>query len=538
MNDRKKLLMPVVFAVLIITGMFIGAKLAPVNRMFGGSMSASIYNYNKIQDILYLLERDYVDKVDQKQLVDLAIQGLLQQLDPHSVYITAEQLAAVNEEIKGNFEGVGVQFSIRYDTIRVISVIRGSPAEKAGVLAGDRIVTVDGKNVAGTGVTNEQVMKLLKGPKGTTVVVGINRPGRKGLLSFDLVRDVIRTNSIGAAYMLTNRTGYIKLNTFAENTYTEFMEEMDKLQEAGMNNLVLDLRGNGGGLLEQSIRIANEFLGNKELIVYTMGKSGKKKISRADGKGSFQEGGLAVLIDDLTASASEIIAGAIQDNDRGFIIGRRSFGKGLVQQQITLADGSALRITTERYYTPAGRSIQKPYSHDQEEYYAELLTRYNNGGMDVPDTTPVADSLQFQTLKKKRTVYGGGGITPDYFIPLHQKHETELFKKLSNTGIIFEYAIDFADKNRYKILEKYDADTFIKAFMPDAGDMKSFYLFSSSKGVPVTVTELAPVESRILFLIKAFVARDLFGEEPYFIIMNQQDKAVQKAVNTKQWKVN
>ncbi|MFO7722203.1 MAG: S41 family peptidase [Bacteroidales bacterium] len=531
MNNRTKLWMPVVFAALIITGMFIGAKLTPVNRMFSGSMSASIYNYNKLQDILFLIERDYVDMVDQDSLVDMAIQGMLRQLDPHSVYITADQMAAIQEEITGNFEGIGVQFSIRRDTVLVMNVIGGGPAESAGLLAGDRVVNVDDKDIAGKGISNEEVMKLLKGPKGSAVKVEVVRPGLKEKQTFSITRNVIVTSSIEAAHMLTRRTGYLKLSSFTETTYADFMEEMATLNDGGMRNLVLDLRGNGGGLLDQAIRIANEFLGKKELIVYTMGKTGRKRIHAANGKGTYQKTGLVILIDDFSASASEIIAGAIQDNDRGMIVGRRSFGKGLVQQQISLTDGSALRITTERYYTPAGRSIQKPYSGTQEEYYGELMDRFHNGGMQSPDSAPHADSLKFQTLKKKRTVYGGGGITPDYFIPLHRKHDSELFRSLSGSGVIFEFASDYADRNRMNIMEKYDSVSYAGQFRLDESEMRSFWAFAATKGVPSDKAAQTQAEGRIRFLIKAFVARDLFGNETFYRIMNQQDDSVKKALS-------
>jgi len=530
MKTRKQLLMPLIFATLLIIGMFIGAKLTPVNRMFGGSMSASIYNHNKLQDILYLISREYVDPVDQNQLMDLAIQGMLEQLDPHSVYITAEEIAAVNEEITGNFEGIGVQFNIRYDTVVVLNVLKGGPAEKEGLLGGDRIVTVDGELIAGVGITNSEVMKRLKGPGGTTVKLEVVRKSRPGKLPFSLTRDVIHTNSLGASYMLNTTTGYIRINTFAEKTYREFMEAMAQLAKEGQKRLVLDLRGNGGGLLDQSIRITNEFLQNGEMIVYTMGKSGKKKTHRADGKGQYRTIGLVVLIDEFSASASEILAGAIQDHDRGTLIGRRSFGKGLVQQQVSLTDGSALRLTTERYYTPAGRSIQKPYTHNQEEYYGELTERYHQGTMQTPDTSPVADSLKFKTLKKGRVVYGGGGITPDLFIPFHHPDDTELFKQLFRSGILYEFAYDHADRQREAILARYDTLRFVKSFNPDKSMLQEFWKMAAKQGFNPR-ERTSRTDERTLHLIKAYIARNLYGEEPYLMILNQQDEAVRRAFN-------
>jgi carboxyl-terminal processing protease len=529
MNHRTKLWMPVVFAALIISGMFIGAKLTPVNRMFSGSMSASIYNYSKLQDILFLIERDYVDKVDQNELVDMAIQGMLKQLDPHSVYITSDQMAAVQEEITGRFEGIGVQFSIRRDTVQVMNVVRGGPAELAGVMAGDRIITVDGKDVAGKGISNEEVMQLLKGPRGSEVQVEVLRPATKKKLIFPIIRNVISTSSVDAAYMLNSRTGYLKINTFTEKTYSEFMESMGMLESSGMKKLVLDLRGNGGGLLDQAISITNEFLGRKELIVYTMGKSGRKKTHYANGNGRYQKMEITVLIDDFSASASEILAGAIQDHDRGTLIGRRTFGKGLVQQQVMLTDGSALRITTERYYTPAGRSIQKPYNGTQEEYYGELMERYYNGGMQSADSAPHPDSLIFRTLKKNRIVYGGGGITPDIFIPFHNPDDTELFKELSRSGIFFEFAYDYADRQREALLTEFDTLKFVRNFIPDQALLNEFWKMAVKQGFDARKRN-ARSDDRILHLLKAFIARNIYGEEPYLMILNQQDEAVRRAV--------
>ncbi len=531
MHERKKLMMPLLFSILIIAGMFIGAKLTPVNRMFSGSMSASIYNYNKIQDIIYLLEKEYVDPVDQNGLVDMAIQGMLQQLDPHSVYITAEQMASVNEEITGNFEGIGVQFNLHHDTVMVLNVIRGGPAEQGGLTGGDRIIAVDGENIAGTGITNEEVMKRLKGPRGSTVEVEVLRPERSDKIRVSLVRDVIRTNSIAAAYMLNKTDAFIRINSFSEKTYREFMEAMERLSEEGMKKVVLDLRGNGGGLFDQAILIANEFLSQGELIVYTMGKSGKKKINKANGRGNFMNTKLVVLIDDFSASASEIIAGAIQDQDRGVVVGRRSFGKGLVQQQIILADGSALRVTTERYYTPSGRSIQKPYTHDQAEYYNELMERYMNGSMQAPENNVMADSLKYQTLKKGRTVYGGGGIMPDHFIPFHHKDDTELLRRLNREGLIFEFASDYADRMRTEITGRYDTLGFIKNYTPDLSAMKTFWSMVADRGI--TSRERSAVsDARIAMLIKAYIARNIYGEEPYYRVINQTDEAVQKAIKS------
>ncbi len=530
MNKTLKILLPVIFALLLIAGMFLGSYLSSGSSALGGGVTGK-YRNDKIRDIMYLIQRDYVDKVDEKELTDLAIQGLLQQLDPHSVYIPAEELAAVTEEITGRFEGIGVQFTIRKDTVMVIRVIPGGPSETAGVLAGDRIVAVEGKKVAGVGITNDEVMKHLKGPGGTTIRISVFRKGRKELIEIPVTRDVIKTQSIDASYMATKQIGYIKLNTFAGNTYIEMMERMNELRVSGMKNLILDLRGNSGGLLDQAILIVNEFLEKDELIVYTQGKTGRKKLSFANGEGEYRNIGLTVLIDDFSASASEIIAGAIQDNDRGWIVGRRSFGKGLVQQQMTLADGSALRLTTERYYTPAGRSIQKPYSHNQEEYYNELMTRYLNGGMESPDSIPLTDSLKVFTLKKKRAVYGGGGIMPDYFIPMGRKHETPLYRELRNNGVIYEFASEFADRNRSVIANAYSGDQYMSRYSPDRKLMDEFRVYAAAREIKIE-TNLPPETTRQLtHLIKAFIARDLYGDNIFYQILNSNDEAVLKALS-------
>jgi len=529
MNERKKLYLPLLFAALIIVGMFIGAKLTPVNRMLGGSVPRGVYQYSKIQDIIHLLDQKYVDPVDKEELINLAIQQMMEHLDPHSVYITAGELAAINEEITGNFEGIGVQFNIRRDTVMVLNIIPGGPAEQEGVLGGDRIVEVDGEIIAGNGITNEEVMRRLKGPRGTRVEVGVFRPGRKDIVRFTITRDVIRTESLQAFYMLDARNGYIRINTFTANTYREFIGAMRKLSSSGMEQLVLDLRGNGGGLFDQAIRITNEFLGKRDMIVFTRGKNSPQRIHNANGKGQYQQLPIVVLIDEFSASASEIVAGAIQDHDRGKVVGRRSFGKGLVQQQIPLSDGSALRVTTERYYTPSGRSIQRPYLHSQEEYFAELHDRFLNENTAIPDTSAIPDSLKFKTLKAGRTVYGGGGITPDHFIPSHSQIESPGLRRLIRTGILFDFAYDFADRNRHAITERYDADAFVTDFTFQQDDIQSFRRRAEHLGV--AHRELtAKAEERMLFLIKAHVARNIYGEATFFKVYNQQDEAVQKAI--------
>lgn len=520
--------MPIVFACLIIAGIFIGAKLTPVHRMFSGQMSANIYNYNKIQDILYLIEREYVDEVDRNRLVDMAIKGMIKQLDPHSVFITAEEMKAVRDELSGNFEGIGVQFSIWRDTIIVLGVIKNGPAENAGIKAGDRIIEVDTINVAGVGVSNEKTMSMLKGLKGTDVNVGIMRYGFDDIIRFQIIRDVIPTPSLDVAYMVNDKTGYIKINTFAENTYIEFMQGLRKLNRRGMNNLVLDLRGNAGGLLDQAVKLANQFLERHDPIVFTKRKSGKGRRFLANGKGSFKTGGLVILIDELSASASEIIAGAVQDNDRGFIVGRRSFGKGLVQQQVMLADGSALRLTTERYYTPAGRSIQKPYAESQEEYFAELLERIIRGD-DGLDTAGIDDSLIFKTLKENRTVYGGGGIMPDYVVS--RKEKIFYDHAVSTLNAITPFATDMVAAKGNKILNRYNNEGYIKNFNVGKRTLDSFYRYANISRNRSSDNQIKDIDRYIKHLIKAHIGRVLYGEEVFYRIINKKDEMVKKGIS-------
>ncbi len=529
MNQSRKLVLPLVFSALIIIGMFIGAKLTPLNRMLGGARSSGVYHYGKIQDIIYLLDQKYVDPVDRERLVDVAIQGMLEQLDPHSVYISAEEMMRINEEITGHFEGIGVQFTIRHDSVVVLNVLPGGPAEREGLQGGDRIVEVNGEVMAGEELTNQEVMRQLKGPRGTTVEVGVLRPGRRDLIHFSLTRDVVVTNSVAASYLLDQQTGYLRINTFTGKTYREFMQAMSNLSAAGAKRLVLDLRSNGGGVFDQAIRVANEFLGNRDLIVYTMGKSGRRTVHRANGRGRYQKMPLVILIDDFSASASEIVAGAIQDHDRGYIVGRRSFGKGLVQQQIPLSDGSALRVTTERYYTPSGRSIQKPYTQHHDDYFNELFDRFQTDALQTPDTAEIDDSLKFQTLKKGRTVYGGGGITPDFFIPFHHPDDNDLIRRISRTGLIFEFAYDYADRNRHAITTQYSESEFVEQYVFDRHARRSFLAFLREHRMPVgTIT--GNTERRIFHLIKAHVARNVFGEQAFFMVYNRQDPAVEKAL--------
>jgi carboxyl-terminal processing protease len=384
--------LPIFFSLVLILGIFIGTTFN-LNTSFGGIPVDSKNRYNKIEEIIKYIDQEYVDTVDDKKLIENTITSMLQTLDPHSAYISADELAANNEPLQGNFEGIGVEFNIVNDTIRVIDAIEGGPAEEVGVQAGDKIVKVEGKQVAGIKITNKMVMERLKGPGGTKVKISVFRNGKKALQDFTITRGTIPIYSVDVAYMVTPQTGYIKIARFAAATYEEYMSAFRKLKEKGLKNLIIDLRGNGGGYLNTATSIADEFLDNGKEILYTEGKARPRKDSKATSKGDFETGKLIVLVDDGSASASEILAGALQDNDRATIVGRRSFGKGLVQEQSEFSDGSAMRLTIARYYTPSGRCIQKPYNGDITEYYSEEYDRFKSGELENADSIKVADSL-------------------------------------------------------------------------------------------------------------------------------------------------
>lgn len=410
----------------------------------------------KVNMALFAIENLYVDTVDQNKLAEDAIIGMLEKLDPHSAYSNPEEVKELNEPLQGNFDGIGVQFNMVTDTLYIVQVIPGGPSEKIGIMAGDRILYVEDTLIAGVKKKNTDIMKMLRGPKGTVVNIKIMRNRNPNLLDFRIVRDKIPIHSLDAAYMLDKKTGYIKLNRFAATTYDEYKEALKKLKDQGMQNLILDLQGNGGGYLGAAIEIANDFLKQGSLIVYTEGTHQKRDDAKATYKGSMTKGRLAVLVDESSASASEIVAGAIQDWDRGIIVGRRTFGKGLVQRPIPLPDGSMIRLTTARYYTPSGRSIQKPYeSGDIESYHKDLIDRYNHGEMLSADSIHFPDSLKAQTLVNKRTVYGGGGIMPDYFVPMDTTRMTKIHRSINATGTANKFVMNYVEDNRKAITGKY-----------------------------------------------------------------------------------
>lgn len=526
MNENKKnysRFLPIFFSLAVIFGVFIGIIInRPSNK---GNKQIS----NKLSYITDIIMQNYVDSVDYETLQNSMITGMLEKLDPHSVYITADEFNEANDPLKGNFEGIGVQFRILNDTILVINTITSGPSEKAGVMAGDRIVKIEDKNVAGIGIKDTDVVKKLKGKKGTKVKISVLRKGINHLIDFTITRDVIPTYSIDVSYMTDKEIGYIKLSKFSATTGQEFTEALKKLLSEGMKKLILDLRGNGGGILQSAIEVADEFLPEKKIIVYTEGNNRPNEYAKATSKGLFEDKPLVILIDELSASASEIIAGAIQDNDRGTIIGRRSFGKGLVQEQFKLSDGSALRLTIARYHTPTGRCIQKPYSSDIELYMNDLNQRFINGEFEAPDTVHFADSLKYKTPKGK-IVYGGGGIMPDIYIPLINGRNNDIYNQVINKVNIYQFAFEYTDNNRKKLSVFKNSDDFIKNFAVDDKLFSNFIEYANSKGFALKKNIDKQSETKIKTLIKSLIARNLFDDKAYYPIYLPLDSAFNKAV--------
>lgn len=441
-------MMPLLMALCIVVGILIGNFYA--NHFSGNRLNIINSGSNRLSNLLHIIDDQYVDKVNIDSLVDNAIPLILSELDPHSVYINAQDAQAATDDLKGSFTGIGVEFNIRQDTIHVQNVIKNGPAERAGLLAGDKIVSVDGKPFVGKIVTNQEAQRRLKGPKDTKVKVGVMRYGLKKVKEFVITRGDIPQKSIGATYMLDEKTGYVRIKSFGETTYPELLIALAQLSEQGFQNLVIDLRDNTGGYLTSAIQIANEFLAKNKLIVYTQGRKSPKQEYRSDGHGSYQKIPLVVLINEGSASSSEIFAGAMQDNDRATIIGRRSFGKGLVQQQIGFPDGSIIRLTIARYYTPSGRCIQKPYTTgDDKDYEQDLLTRYQHGEFFSQDSIKHSGPAYY--TGNGRVVYGGGGITPDIFIPEDTLNVTSYYKEASMSGLILQFAFTYTDDNRLKL---------------------------------------------------------------------------------------
>ncbi len=501
------------------------------------SANAQIKNTTQTTDkfayLLQSIEMMYVDSVNSKELVEKAIIHMLEELDPHSTYISAEEVQEANEPLQGSFDGIGIQFNILHDTIMVVEPIQGGPSEKLGIKAGDKIVEVEGQKMAGIGVKNSDVLSKLRGPKGTIVKVGIERKGIKEILYFNITRDKIPIYSVDASYMVAPEIGYIKVSRFAATTVEEMKKGISELKAEGMKDLIIDLQDNGGGLLRAAIEMGDEFISGDRLLVYTEGRAFKREnyTARRGVKGSFEEGRLIILIDESSASASEIVSGAIQDWDRGVIVGRRSFGKGLVQRPVSLPDGSVVRLTVQKYFTPAGRCIQKPYEGGKDDYYQDYAKRLERGEFFSADSIHFPDSLKFATQLSKRTVYGGGGIMPDVFVPLDTSENSRYFSDLIRVGVQNDWALTYANANREKILAQYPTvNDFVSKYNIPADEEQKVIDMAVAKEVKWDQKGYANSRHAIMVRSKALLARDLYENEAFYEVINDLNPALKKAV--------
>ena len=523
-NKFVTVLTPVLFAITLILGIIIGNKLK-----INSNKEIVLYpQLNKLDAVLNYIQEEYVDSVSKDDLIEKTIPEVLQQLDPHSIYIPAKDLEEMNEPLEGNFDGIGIQFNIQNDTIMVINTIPKGPSERVGIKAGDRIVTVNDSIIAGIGIKSNDVVKLLKGKRGTKVKVGIKRKNVNHLLNFTITRDKIPLESIDIAYMITNNIGYVKISKFARTTYREFVNAISKLKTKGMKKIIVDLRGNSGGYMDAATNIADEFLDEGKLIVFTKGRNRKKEEIYATSRGLLKKEEVAILIDEWSASASEILAGAIQDNDRGIIIGRRSFGKGLVQEPTYFSDGSGLRLTIARYYTPTGRCIQKPYNHNLKDYYNDINERYLHGEFTQKDSINLPDSLKYKTPKGK-IVYGGGGIMPDYFVPVDTEGVSPFLTKIMSKALIYEFAFKYSDDNR-KTLEKYTDWKSFDKYLDTQNLYPKFLKFVKQKGVEISKQDTLTSKKLILNYLKAYIARNIIDDKGFYPIIFKYDNTIKKAI--------
>ena len=520
---RKKAYIPLISAISIVIGMAIGFFFLKGLANYKNANDFKVNN--KLNYVIELINKEYVDKTNADSLTDVAIISLLTELDPHSVYLTAEQVKKENENINGNFDGIGVQFHLAGDSIIVVRTISGGPSEKVGILAGDRIVKVNGKKLKKP--TNEMVMNLLKGARGTKVNLSIFRSGVNHLIDFTITRDVITTKAVSYFSMLDNKTGYIKLEEFSANSAKEVSDALMELKQEGMTQLIFDLRNNGGGLLDQAVQIADEFVPQGDLIVYTDGRFRGRNNAYATSGGLFEKGKIIVLINEMSASASEIVSGCLQDNDRARIIGRRTFGKGLVQEQKQLPDNSAIRLTVARYFTPSGRCIQRPYvKGDPDKYFEEFVNRFEEGN---PDTIKHDNKLRFKT-KKGRYVYGGGGIEPDITLPYSVLKRSSYFSSLFKNGLIYKYCFDYVDANR-KIFKQYkDGDDFIKRYKVSNNVYKNLLRYADKQGASVKDLRAKEV-SEIKALMKGYIAQNLYEDKYFYQIYTKQDLELIQAIS-------
>jgi len=491
----------------------------------------------KFATLLNYIDLMYVDTVQAAALTEKAIIHMLEELDPHSVYLSKEEVQSANEPLQGSFDGIGVQFQILHDTILVVEPIQGGPSEKLGIRGGDKIVKIDGENVAGIGIKNSDVMKKLKGPKGTKVTVGIERNRESDLYYYTIVRDKIPIYSSDASYMVAPGIGYVKISRFAQTTAEEMRKAITELRAEGMKDLVIDLQDNGGGLLDIAVEMCDEFISGDRLLVYTEGRSFPRDERRAnpEKKGIFEKGRLIVLIDESSASASEILSGAVQDWDRGLIIGRRSFGKGLVQRPVRLPDGSMVRLTVQKYFTPSGRCIQKSYEDGLAEYEKDKEKRFKNGELFSLDSLNLPDSLKYYTNLKKRTVYGGGGILPDIFVPLDTSENSNYFSEMLRTGVNNDWVMNYTNAQRAALLEKYpDIKAFTAKYELPENAMTEMIDMLTKKDVPFNEAQFKTSEHAIRLRTKALIARNLYDNEAFYVIINDLNPALKKAVQVLQ----
>jgi len=526
-NRRFTVYFPIVIAIVLVLGIVVG-------RYYSGSNAENkfiiIPKANKLDNVLNYIENEYVDDVSKNDLMEKAIPRILEDLDPHSQYIPATDLEKVNEPLEGNFSGIGIQFNMLNDTLVVIQTIANGPSQKVGIIAGDRITMVDGKAVAGKKLPSDSIVGRLRGPKGSKVHVDILRRHVDKELGFDIIRDNIPLFSVDVSYMIRDDIGFVKLNKFSATTEEEFVSSVTGLREKGMKKLILDLRENGGGYMNAAVFIADQFLGGNELIVYTQGKARQKQEFRSTQGGLCTDLGVTILIDENSASASEILAGALQDNDKGTIVGRRSFGKGLVQEQKPLSDGSALRLTIARYYTPTGRSIQKPYTHDLRDYYLDLNTRFMHGELENADSIKFSDSLKFVT-PKGRIVYGGGGIMPDIFVPLDTLGVSPYYLDIRNQGLIYRYSLDYSDANRNELSKLKTPEEFVR-YLNGQNILRKFIAFAEKQGIKEIPKDIKVSQKILQVQLNAYIARNFLDNEGFFPIIQELDNTLARALDT------
>ena len=521
-NKRSNRFMPFLLALSVVIGIFIGTFYA--NHFSGNRLSIINSSSNKLNNLLHIIDDQYVDTVDVNDLVEKAMPQILSELDPHSVYISAKDVQTANDDLRGSFSGVGIEFTIRQDTLHVQKVISNGPAERAGLIAGDKIVVVDDKPFTGKTLTNEEAMHRLKGPKDTKVKLGVMRYGEKKIRDFVVTRGEIPTKSVTATYMLDKETGYIRIRNFGENTYPELLIALARLSQENFRNLTIDLRGNTGGYLQSAVQIANEFLPKNRLIVYTQGRKSPRQEYRSDGRGSYQRIPLVVLIDEGSASASEILAGAIQDNDRGTIIGRRSFGKGLVQQPISFNDQSMIRLTIARYYSPSGRCIQKHYtSGSNKDYEEDLMARYEHGEFFSQDSIKHEGPAYKTTIG--RTVYGGGGITPDIFIAEDTTDVTSYYKQASMSGLIIQYAFEYTDQNRAKLSQFKGVDELEK-YLKQQNTVEKFATYAEQKGLKRRNLMIQRSHKLLERFINSRIIYNIMSEDAWMEYLNEDDPVI------------